>query len=41
MTALAHRAHSGSQSTDGRSGNGKTTDPRDPELRLERLFDPA
>jgi acetyl-CoA/propionyl-CoA carboxylase carboxyl transferase subunit len=41
MTALAHRAHSGSQSTDGRSGNGKTTDPRDPELRLECLFDPA
>jgi len=41
MTALAHRAHPGPRSPDGRSGNGKTTDPRDPELRLERLFDPA
>ncbi len=41
MTALAHRARSGSRSTDGRSGNGKFTDPRDPELRLECLFDPA
>ncbi|MGB8962434.1 MAG: carboxyl transferase domain-containing protein [Pseudonocardiaceae bacterium] len=35
MTALAQRAR-----TDDWSGPGEATDPRDPELRLERLFDP-
>ncbi len=38
MTAVAHRS---GQSTDGRPGNGEATDPRDPELRLECLFDPG
>jgi acetyl-CoA/propionyl-CoA carboxylase carboxyl transferase subunit len=46
MTALAHCArteiHStdGALSTDGRSRRGAATDPRDPQLRLECLFDP-
>ncbi|MBV9162563.1 MAG: acyl-CoA carboxylase subunit beta [Pseudonocardiales bacterium] len=40
MTALAHHAHAAAHSADGRSGNGEATDPRDPELRLECLFDP-
>ncbi|MGH3718697.1 MAG: acyl-CoA carboxylase subunit beta [Pseudonocardiaceae bacterium] len=35
MTALAHRARTATQ-----SGNGQAVDPRDPELRLECLFDP-
>ncbi|HEX2299093.1 MAG TPA: carboxyl transferase domain-containing protein [Pseudonocardiaceae bacterium] len=35
MTALAHRRR-----TDAPSSNGVAPDPRDPELRLSRLFDP-
>ncbi|MGH3768907.1 MAG: acyl-CoA carboxylase subunit beta [Pseudonocardiaceae bacterium] len=41
MTGLAHRAPSGARFTGGQSGNGQATDPRDPELRLACLFDPA
>jgi acetyl-CoA/propionyl-CoA carboxylase carboxyl transferase subunit len=46
MTAIAHRARTdtqpsdGARALDGRTANGEATDPRDPELRLTRLFDP-
>ncbi|MGQ0715878.1 MAG: acyl-CoA carboxylase subunit beta [Pseudonocardiales bacterium] len=36
MTAIAHR-----HCTDAPSSNGDAPDPRDPELRLTRLFDPG
>jgi acetyl-CoA/propionyl-CoA carboxylase carboxyl transferase subunit len=44
MTALAHpridAPPANAQSADGQSSQGKAIDPRDPELRLECLFDP-
>jgi acetyl-CoA/propionyl-CoA carboxylase carboxyl transferase subunit len=40
MTALADRPRTTAQATDVQSGNGEATDPRDPQLRLSRLFDP-
>src|SRR5262245_35503461 len=41
MTALADRTREVAHSADGQSGNGEVADPRNPELRLECLFDPA
>ncbi|HET9254804.1 MAG TPA: carboxyl transferase domain-containing protein [Pseudonocardiaceae bacterium] len=41
MTAVAHRADEASHSEDDRSGNGQVPDPRDPQTRLEALFDPG
>jgi acetyl-CoA/propionyl-CoA carboxylase carboxyl transferase subunit len=41
MTALAHPSRAAVHSADGQSSNGRVTDLRDPELRLERLCDSA
>jgi acetyl-CoA/propionyl-CoA carboxylase carboxyl transferase subunit len=41
MTVLAHRAGTAAHSADETSGNGILPDPRDPQLRLKCLFDPA
>jgi acetyl-CoA/propionyl-CoA carboxylase carboxyl transferase subunit len=45
MTAVAHRAgeigHAANQGAGNGPGNGWVQDPRDPQLRLQHLFDPA